>query len=682
MHILPLFFVALTLFGVGAGGSLLCQKRNYLAHIFSSAAALSGSALALMVGSWALLRHSFIDASTATSLPLVRLSVHIDPLASLFLVIVSAITFLATLYGIAYMRQYFGEYNLGLFGFFYNLFIASLLLVVTAHNGLYFLFVWELMSLSSLFLVLFEYRKTTAITAGLLYFLMTHIATAFLLVAFLLLYHATGSFDFAAIHAASASLSLWTHGVVAMCLLIGFGTKAGIIPLHIWLPKAHSAAPSHVSALMSGVMIKMGVLMLFRMFLDVLPAPLVWLGYTVLVIGAVSSVLGVLFAFAEHDSKRLLAYHSIENIGIILLGLGAGLVFLGLHHPALAALAIVAGLFHTINHAVFKSLLFFSAGSVIAQTGTRNIERYGGLIKRMPVTALFFLVGAIAISGLPPFNGFASEWLTYQGLFAGVADKSMLAKIIFMSGAAALALTGGLAAACFVKAFGITFLARPRSEAADVARESSLLMTVSMGMLAGAALLLGVGAHLVVHLLQRVTGGLAAFQVSGTSVPQDTVRGSLVVSPNGATLNMAVVLVGLLAALLLVFGLVWLTSRRQKVVYSKIWACGYQHMPSRRAEITATGFARTLIIVYKRLFRPSRQLDMEPIGPDLRYFAKSSMVTLDIVDIFDAYMYRPLHPFLDRFSQQVKKVQSGNLNQYLLYIFVLLIGLMVWVHFQ
>ncbi|MGI0133811.1 MAG: proton-conducting transporter membrane subunit, partial [Candidatus Micrarchaeaceae archaeon] len=242
MHILTLFFMALTIFGLGAVVSLVLFRRTRMAHMAASAAAIAGSGSALVVGCYALARHSVIDASAATTLPLLRLSLHIDPLASLFMVIVAGVALLTSIYGIAYMRQYYGEYNLGIFGFFYNLFIASLLLVITAHNGLYFIFVWELMSLSSLFLVLFEYRKAATIAAGLLYFLMTHIATAFLLMAFLLLYHATGSFDFGIIHSASGALSPWLRGIVAVCFLIGFGTKAGIIPVHIWLPKAHSAA--------------------------------------------------------------------------------------------------------------------------------------------------------------------------------------------------------------------------------------------------------------------------------------------------------------------------------------------------------------------------------------------------------------------------------------------------------
>ncbi|HSW88689.1 MAG TPA: proton-conducting transporter membrane subunit, partial [Candidatus Saccharimonadales bacterium] len=415
------FIVALEILGIGAVGSLVFQKDKELSHLISSVSSFIGALLVLIFSINLLLSGVTLVTTIPTSFPLFTLSFRIDLLAAFFLFIISIIALPASLYGIGYMKSYYKKYNIGMFGFFYNLFLISLLLVVTSYNGLYFLFVWELMSLSSLFLVLFEHREADTIKAGITYFIMTHIATAFIFVSFLFLYQSTGSFDFGIIKIHSEAIPFITRNIILFCMIIGFGTKAGIIPLHIWLPKAHGAAPSHVSALMSGVMIKMGIFMFVRMFFDILPQPTIWLGFTILLIGAISSLLGVLYALSEHDSKKLLAYHSIENIGIILLGLGSGLVFISMHKPELATLAIIAGLFHTINHAVFKSLLFLGAGSVISQTHTRNIEEYGGLIKRMPYTALFFLIGAIAISGLPPFNGFVSEWLTFQSLFAGIA---------------------------------------------------------------------------------------------------------------------------------------------------------------------------------------------------------------------------------------------------------------------
>ena len=399
---LNFFYAALISLLAGGVLSLLLMKRSTVSHLLASAGAIIGSALALEAGAGTLIGQQSLNASIQTSLPFFHIVLHIDWIAALFVVIISSVSLLISIYGIGYMKQYYGKYNVGLFGFFLNIFILSMLLVVTSYNGLYFLFVWELMALSSLFLVMFEYKKPETVKAGLIYFIMTHISTMFLLVAFLLLYYATGSFDFSTIHAASSSLSAVIRTFVLISLLIGLGIKAGIMPLHIWLPKAHSAAPSHVSALMSGVMIKMGVFMLFRMFFDILPQPAAWLGYVVLVIGAVTSVLGILYAHAEYDSKRLLAYSSIENIGIIMLGIGGSLIFLSMHQTSLALLAAVAALYHTVNHAAFKPLLFLGAGSVYLQTHTLNIEKYGGLIKRMPITALGFLIGAAAISGLPP----------------------------------------------------------------------------------------------------------------------------------------------------------------------------------------------------------------------------------------------------------------------------------------
>ena len=269
--------------------------------------------------------------------------------------------------------------------------------------------------------------------------------------------------------------------MVFVLFFLGFGVKAGIVPLHIWLPDAHPVAPSNISALMSGIVIKSGIYGMARVFFDFYGPPPLWTGAVVLAAGVVSALVGVLYALQEHDLKRLLAYHSIENIGIILMGFGAALMFRALNYPVLAAVAIVSGLYHTLNHATFKGLLFLAAGSVVQSTKTRNMEEMGGLIRRMPSTALFFLIGAVAISGLPPLNGFVSEWLTYQVLLAGFGTTPSLTRLMFPIAGSLLALTAALAAACFVKAFGIPFLALPRSEAAAAAQEVSLTMQAGMG---------------------------------------------------------------------------------------------------------------------------------------------------------------------------------------------------------
>ena len=288
---------------------------------------------------------------------------------------------MASVYALGYVRHYYQKYNLGALGFFYNIFLAGMVMVVSAHNALFFLVVWEIMSLASYFLVILENREKENVEAGSLYFIMTHLGTAFIMLAFLLLYRATGSLDFGLIKENMGAVSPLVKNSVFILALIGFGTKAGIIPFHIWLPSAHPAAPSHVSALMSGVMIKTGIYMFIRVFMDLMPNAPLWWGTVILLAGALSSLLGVLYALTEHDIKRLLAYHSIENIGIILLGLGSSLVFWSLDMKPFAILGLTAALFHTLNHAIFKSLLFMGAGSVISATHTRNMEEYGGLIK-------------------------------------------------------------------------------------------------------------------------------------------------------------------------------------------------------------------------------------------------------------------------------------------------------------
>ncbi|MBI2365237.1 MAG: hydrogenase 4 subunit B, partial [Deltaproteobacteria bacterium] len=335
-----------------------------------------------------------------------------DRLSTFFVVVIAVGAIPAALYALGYTREYTGKHSLAGMGIAFNVFIAAMILVALARNLLTFLALWELMSLASYFLVMTEHEREDTVRAGWIYFVMTHAGFAALFLGFLLLALATGTMDFADWGAAAAKLDPTSRNLIFVLLALGFGSKAGVIPLHVWLPRAHPAAPSHVSALMSGVMIKLGVYGLVRVAFDWLGTGPVWWGGAILVVGAVSAVLGVLYALVEHDLKRLLAYHSVENIGIIMLGLGGGMLFQLSHLPGLAALALVAGLYHTLNHAAFKSLLFMGAGAVLHATHTRNMEEMGGLIKRMPQTAALFLVGSVAIAALPPLNGFISEWLT------------------------------------------------------------------------------------------------------------------------------------------------------------------------------------------------------------------------------------------------------------------------------
>lgn len=642
--------------------------KNYRNHQISSIIALVISFLGIFGSLNLLFTRSTIAYSLTTSIPLFQIKIYIDQLGLLFLLIISTISFLSTLYGWTYMKQYAKEYNLGVFGFFYNCFILSMMLVVTAYSAIYFLFVWELMSLTSLFLVLFENRHKETVTSGTVYFVMTHIGTIFIMLAFAILYLYTGSFEFDIIHSRIGTLPAVAQSMVFLFALIGFGTKAGIIPVHIWLPRAHSSAPSHVSSLMSGVMIKLGLFMLIRMLFFILPLPQLWWGVMILIFGASSAVLGVLYALAEHDIKRLLAFHSIENIGIILLGIGSSLVFLSLDNPTVAALALTAGLFHIINHAAFKSLLFLGAGSVISQMHTRNIEEYGGLIKLMPYTAVFFLIGAIAISGLPPFNGFASEWLTYQALFQGINGTGIAVKSIFIAAIASLALTGGLAAACFVKAYGVTFLGRSRAVSTKNIQESDTLMRFAMGGLAALCLILGVGASFVSGQILHIISTIRLLH-------------NQLIAPEFIQLQMPIIPLFLIGALAISSIFVYIVSKKQSVIRDITWNCGFGYI-TPRMEVTATGFSRSIISVFRAIFRPHAESDVEFINRSIPYITKSRTIHFSTVNIYEIYFYHPIERFLAICSEKIKSIQSGNVNLYIMYIFLALIGVLLWVRYS
>src|SRR5207245_7018591 len=391
--------------------------------------------------------------------------------------------------------------------------------------------------------------------------------------------------------------------------LFGFGVKAGIVPLHIWLPVAHPVAPSNISALLSGVLIKTGIYGMARVFFDFLGTPPNWWGVTVLVIGTISAVLGVLYALMEHDLKRLLAYHSIENIGIILMGFGAALMFLHTGHPLLASLALIAGLYHTINHAVFKALLFLGAGAVLHSTHTRNMEEMGGVAKRMPQTAFFFLIGAVAISALPPLNGFVSEWLTYQALLQGFGTTDSLWRLIFPLSGAMLALTGALAAACFVKAFGITFLAQPRSDHAAQAQEVAISMRFGMAVLTAACVLLGLFPTALVGLLDPLTQQLTGQQLSTRLSLADGLVLTSLTAKTGTISTLGIVLM-VVCLLPMPFALWLFLARESKTRIGPTWDCGLRGL-APQMEYTATGLSKPIRMIFKALFQPRRDVRRE-----------------------------------------------------------------------
>jgi hydrogenase-4 component B len=666
------FVLLLIIFGAGAISAVMLRKNDSVANIWSSSFSIAGSVYGIFFTTVSYFFNTDISFSFQNSMfPFLSLSFHVDTLSIFFIFVISLIALFCSIYGLGYVKHYYKKYDIGALGFFYNLFILGMLVVVTADNGMFFLVAWEIMSLASFFLVIYDHKDPDNIKAGYLYLVMTHVATAFIILAFLLIYKYTGTFDFERLRSDIFPIPPVVKNVVFILALVGFGTKAGIIPLHIWLPSAHPAAPSHVSALMSGVMIKTGIYMMIRMFLDILqPVPL-WWGLTVLVIGSISSILGVLYALTEHDLKKLLACHSIENIGIILLGLGSALCFLSLGMPALSLLGFVAALFHTLNHATFKSLLFLSAGSVINETHTRNMEKYGGLIKYMPFTALFFLIGAMAISALPPFNGFFSEWLTFQSLFQGVAVIGISVKWVFIASAGALAFTGGLALACFVKAFGTTFLARPRSKKISNVKESSASLLIGMGALAALSLLIGLFSGPVTSILDGIGRELEPFRDTPNAIATSSFHGISI--GNFSYVSAPVICVLFIVVFIVVlFAVHRLVNKSQKVRTGITWDCGSDLTP--KMEINSTGFARSLITIFKGILKPSIQHETEYHDAESRYMPKSREVTFNMKDFHLSYLYTPLKKMFASLSIWAKTIQSGNINSYILYIFIALLA--------
>jgi hydrogenase-4 component B len=663
---------------VGAVAGLVFLRFEKAANLFAfgcaSLASLCGviSCVASLATGAAGANQSF--ALFPSLIPYVQFTVRLDPLGAFFGLIVSLLGLALSVYSLGYARGFYGRKNVGVLGAFFNALLLATTLVFLADNAFFFLIAWEIMALTAYCLVSYEHEKDETRKAGVLYFVMSHIGTGCLILGFLLLFQASGDYGFDGFHALGNKMPTGARNAAFLLFLIGFGVKAGIVPLHIWLPAAHPVAPSNVSALMSGVLIKTGIYGLTRVLFDFLGTPPNWWGVTVLAIGTVSAVLGVLYALMEHDLKRLLAYHSIENIGIILMGLGAALMFLHSGHPLLASLALIAGLYHTINHALFKALLFLGAGAVLHSTHTRNMEEMGGLAKRMPKTAFFFLIGAVAISALPPLNGFVSEWLTYQSLLQGFGTTQSLIRLMFPLGGAMLALTSALAAACFVKAFGITFLAQPRSDHAEDAHEAAPTMLLGQAILTAACVFLGLFPTLFLKLFDPLTQQFTGQQISAQlSVADGLVLSGAVstggtVSTLGLTL-MAVCLMPVPLALWLFF------ARGSKTRRGPTWDCGLSGL-TPHMEYTATGFSKPIRMIFKALFRPRREVQREyDFSP---YFARTIRFEAHVEEIFETRIYRPLNRWVLWVSRRMRALQAGSIQAYLIYIFVTLLLLLLF----
>ena len=646
------------------------RSQNLIAHGLAGVAAGMG----ITLGIFGLLGSEPFTMSLPSTLPLLTFAIRLDPLASFFLLTISLVSLAASIYALGYVTEFYGRVSIPLLGSLFNGFLLSMTLVVIADNGFFFLIVWELMSLFSYFLVVTEHEKSDVRYAGLFYLIMTHVGTAFIILTFLLVFQGSGSFSFDAFRHPEQPLTDGMKTLAFLTALIGFGTKAGIVPLHVWLPYAHPAAPSHVSALMSGVMIKTAIYALIRVYFDFFGGHFPWWwGFAVLAVGAVSALLGVMYALMEHDLKSLLAYHSVENIGIILLGIGAGMIFHSYGLEELAALGLIAGLYHTINHAVFKALLFFGAGALLSATHTRNMEEYGGLLRRMPWTGACFLIGAVSIAALPPTNGFVSEWLVFQSLFLSYEMPSLLMKLMLPIAAAMLALTGVLALTCFAKAFGISFLALPRSAHAKHAEEVAWPMRLGMGFLAACCIALGLAPVLVVPMMDRGTASMI-----GTSIAEKMLAlGGWALAPVNvefSSLSSPVLGLVLVATAALGLALVAIYGGFRAYRYGKTWACGLNL--TARMEYSATGFVQPIKRVFSTIYQPTVKLETEFLE-ESRYFAKRRRFEFHIEPVFQKYLYDSVVSFMSGLAERLRIVQAGSLHLYLAYMFVTLVVLLL-----
>jgi hydrogenase-4 component B len=675
-----LFQATVILFLAGSVAPLLF-KEGRRAVLGSFVPAIAGSLAAIALGTSVALSGSTFDFSLPYG-PMEQLNMHfhVDGIAAFFMLLVGLVTLAVSIYSVGYSVEYFGKRSTRALGLLLNVFVLSMFLVTAADNVFSFLVFWEAMSLASFFLVIYEHDNEDNIKSGLTYIVMTHIGTAFILGSFLVLYFQTGSMAFESFRSPASPIPPYIEDIVFVLALVGFGTKAGLVPMHLWLPKAHPAAPSNVSALMSAVMIKIAIYGLMRVTLDFAgpsSPDSAWWGLLLIVAGSVSALLGVLYAAIDKDIKRALAFSSIENIGIIILGLGLSVVFLSYNLKSLASFALLASLMHSLNHAAFKSLLFMGAGSILFRTHTKNMEQLGGLAKKMPLTSLLFLLGALAISGLPPLNGFVSEWLTMQALLSSYQVPNTIFQISISFASVAFALTAGIALATFVKIFGISFLSRPRSEHAERATEAPKTMIAGMAVAGGMCVIFGLAPFLGTSIIS------SAFGIDGSQFTQATSPFQSLSTPQDvsvalASMSMPALGVMMASAAAAVFGFITFASRGRKTTRRlyNTWDCGFGKL-NERMEYTATSLSQPIRTVFKSLYKTTTSIDKQYFFESNAYLKKSIRVDSSSRDIFEDQLYQPLTGAAIAFFDKIRKIQTGKVNAYLLYIMIALLSLLV-----
>jgi formate hydrogenlyase subunit 3/multisubunit Na+/H+ antiporter MnhD subunit len=649
---------------VPAGNALFVRRLAF------PLGALAGLALAVfgLQAVW----QSAESLTLLLGLPDLPFHVRIDPLAGFFLLLLGAVSAGISVYAAGYFHDETPE-RLPLIGMQYFVFLAAMALVTLADDAYLFMVAWETMALASYFLVTTDHHQPAIRSAGFLYLMIAHLGAIAILLCFGIMQAGQGNYSFAALR--QAELTPFWASVAFLLAFFGFGAKAGMLPLHAWLPEAHPAAPSPVSALMSGIMLKTAIYGMVRVIYDLIGGVRWEWGVIVLVIGAGTTLFGVLYALMQHDLKRLLAYHSVENIGIILLGLGMSMVFIGFGHPAPGVLGLVAALYHTLNHAVFKGLLFLGAGAILHRRGLRDLNDMGGLILSMPRTAFYFLIGALAISALPPLNGFVSEWLTFQtALQTPILGHGVVRSLLPLF-AATLALAGALTAMCFVKVFGIAFLGQPReprhpprASAAHVGGEAGPLEQVGMAWLAAGCFVLGLFPTSMLLVLNRVGESVTGWGLSDDALASGWLW-LVPTTPAEASYSPVIFLLVIVGVVLLTILLV----RRfyhGRVRYSHPWDCGFPEQTARMQD-TADAFGQPIRHVFGPVYLMKRHLP----GPD----DAAPKFTLRIEDRHWYWMYLPVARLAEFVSARIGQLQQGRVSIYLLYSFVTLIALLVFV---
>jgi formate hydrogenlyase subunit 3/multisubunit Na+/H+ antiporter MnhD subunit len=648
--------------GLGVIGLAFVRAPRFITRLVFPAGAVVSLALAA-TGVWAI-GAAASAAILPAGLPDLPFHVRVDALSGFFLLLLGGVSFGISLFASGYFRDTEGT-ALGLLTLQYHVFLASMAFVLIADDAYLFMITWESMALSSYFLVTTEHHEERNRKAGFIYLLVAHIGALGILLCFGVLDGGHGDYTFDALR--QANLSGFWATVAFVLAFFGFGAKAGMLPLHVWLPEAHPAAPSPVSALMSGVMLKTAIYGMVRVIYDLIGTIRWEWGLTVLLFGAATSLFGVLFALMQHDLKRLLAYHSVENIGIILIGIGLSMVFIGSGHPVAGALGLIAGLYHTLNHAVFKGLLFLGAGSILKSTGLRNLNEMGGLIRYLPHTALYFLIGALAISALPPLNGFVSEWLTFQASLQAPLLTSSVVRSLVPIVAAVLALSGALTGMCFVKVYGIAFLGQHRHEFAVKPREASGWERAGMLWLTLGCFALGLFPVFMIGWLNKVSLALIN---TGLSEEAMAAGWLWLVPTSSAQASYSPVVFLLVIAT--VFGLTFIVVRH--VYHGRLrradpWDCGFPAQTSRMQD-SADAFGQPI----RHIFAPAYLIQREIPRPD----DPQPVFRQSVEDRHWYSIYLPIARFTEFLSSHIGKLQQGRISVYLLYSFLTLIALLVF----